>query len=765
MRDPLAPVPYVLITPACNEAQFIDDTIQSVISQTVLPSKWVIVNDGSTDDTANIVARYAAIYNWMELVNRPAHKCRNFAGKAHAFEAGQERLKGIEYELIGNLDADVTLDDHEHFEFLIGKFRADCQLGVAGTIFREPGYSSATDSFEGRNHVSGQCQMFRRQCFEEIGGYFPSKVGGIDWIAVTTARMIGWKTRSFREKSFFHNRILGTADRGILASHFMYGKKDYYMGGHPVWQVLRCSYRMTKRPYLLGGMALFAGYVAAALGRAERPVSDELVRFHRKEQMAKLKAILASLGRFKRIDSFEIVPQLASVNYSQSKRSVDSIGEGFLGTSLEDSTTLQIQTELHSSAVSETSPLPTEKTRAALSRFIDWLDRYGEASYDHQSYFSSDLGRTAKALYYTRPLIGRLTVLPMVFSEAFVPSARWLFWKPQRFPIADAHYAMGFAFLAQTSGKQEYHGKAVHFLEVLQETRCPGYDNYCWGYPFNWETLRGTIRSGTPLITTVPYVYEAFKEAYQIDGIAKWRQIMESIAQHALLDYKDFKTSPAASSCSYTPFSENSVNVINANAYRAFLLTNASADFSEEKYWRVAERNLNFVLESQNADGSWYYASDGKRDFVDHFHTCFVLKALAKIEAVTGHRGCTKAIERGVSYYTKNLFDEQGVPKPFSRAPRLTVYRRELYDYAECINLAMLLRGRFPRLDDRLPIVLDQILTFWQKPDGSFRSRQLHLGWDNTPMHRWASSQLFRSLCFMLYRNTPNRGLKYLKPS
>ena len=197
----------------------------------------------------------------------------------------------------------------------------DSHLGVAGTIFREPGYSSDTDSFEGQNHVSGQCQMFRRQCFEEIGGYFPSRVGGIDWIAVTTARMIGWKTRSFREKSFFHNRILGTADRGILASHFMYGKKDYYMGGHPVWQLFRCSYRMTKRPYLLGGIALFAGYVAAALGRTERPVSDELIRFHRKEQMAKLKAILASLGRFKRIDSFEIAPQLASVNHSQSERS------------------------------------------------------------------------------------------------------------------------------------------------------------------------------------------------------------------------------------------------------------------------------------------------------------------------------------------------------------------------------------------------------------------------------------------------------------
>src|SRR5579862_1083040 len=724
-------VTYVLITPAHNEAEFIEDTIQSVIRQTALPSKWVIVNDGSTDNTASIVGRYATTYEWMELVNLPAREGRSFAAKAQAFKAGEERLKGLEYEVIGNLDADVTLDD-DHFEFLMGKFKEDNHLGVAGTIFRGPGYSSDTDSFEGPNYVSGQCQMFRRQCYEEIGGYFPSRVGGIDWIAVTTARMIGWKTRSFREKSFFHNRILGTADRGDLAARFMYGKQDYYLGGHPVWQLFRCLYQTAKRPYLLGGIALLGGYLTAALDRTERPVSDELMRFHRKEQMAKVRSILAALCSFKRMDAFEILP---------------------------------IQQPSRPAVGWVTSSLPTERIWSALSRFIDWLNRYGEASYDHQSYFASDVGRRAKALYYTRPLIGKVAVSPMVLSEAFVPSARRLFWKPQRFPIADAHYAMGFAFLAQVSGQHQYYRKAVHFLEVLQETRCPGYDNYCWGYPFDWETVRGTILSSSPVITTVPYVYEAFKEVYQIDGNSKWHQIMQSIAQHVLLDYKDFETSPNASACSYTPFPENSMYVINASAYRASLLTTAWRDFSEDKYWSFAERNLNFVLETQNGDGSWNYARDGEREFVDHFHTCFVLKALAKIEALTGHPGCTKAIQRGVGYYVANLFDEQGAPRPFSRSPRLTVYRRELYDYAECINLAVLLWGRFPKLDNLLLVVLEQILSLWQKPDGSFRSRQLHLGWDNTPMHRWASSQLFRSLCFMLYRSSSTSGLRCLKPT
>jgi biofilm PGA synthesis N-glycosyltransferase PgaC len=299
---------YVLITPSRNEERFIEKTLESVVRQTILPLKWVIVNDGSTDATEGIAARYAVRYNWIELLNRPVRKERHFAAKVHAFNAGLERVKQLPYEIIGNLDADVSLDT-DHFEFLLSKFSQNNRLGVAGTVFTEPdGYNSAIDSFEGQTYVSGQCQLFRRQCFEEIGGYVPSKAGGIDWMAVTTARMVGWNTRSFREKSFLHHRPLGTADRGVIASNFAYGEKDYILGGHPLWQVFRCTYRMTKRPYLVGGVALFAGYLAAFLRRTDRPVSPELMRFHRTEQMLKLKIILSSLCRLKKINSFELLP-------------------------------------------------------------------------------------------------------------------------------------------------------------------------------------------------------------------------------------------------------------------------------------------------------------------------------------------------------------------------------------------------------------------------------------------------------------------------
>jgi hypothetical protein len=397
-----------------------------------------------------------------------------------------------------------------------------------------------------------------------------------------------------------------------------------------------------------------------------------------------------------------------------------------------------------------------EKVGAVLANFTRWLDAFGEISLDHQSFFSGAIGGSAKSFYYRHPKLGIAAVGPLIFCEAFIPSARRFFKGAVRFPIADAHFAMGFAFLYEATGEMACLDRAIHFLNELARTRCPDFKEYCWGYPFDWVTRNGTLKRNTPLITTTPYVYEAFLQVYQLDPRDKWKRILESTARHAGSDIKDFKTSERASSCSYTPYDQG--GVINASAYRAFMLTSASHVFSNPDYWKIAERNLNFVLENQNPDGSWYYAVDGVRDFVDHYHTCFVMKALAKIHTLTGHQGCLEALAKGVNYYIDHLFDSDGLPRPFSKAPRLTVYRRELYDCAECINLSLLLRDRFPRLNQTLTIVVSGILNDWVKPDGSFRSRRLHFGWDNVPMHRWAQSQMFRSLAYYLAEAPASRS-------
>jgi len=383
-----------------------------------------------------------------------------------------------------------------------------------------------------------------------------------------------------------------------------------------------------------------------------------------------------------------------------------------------------------------------------LVNFTGWLSHYGESSLDYQTFYAGRIGSLAKTLYYRHRRLGIAAVAPMVFCEALIPSARRLFYHRVRFPIADAHFAMGFAFLYEATSQTRWLQRAVHFLRALEETRCEDFKEYCWGYPFDWVTINGVLKRQTPLITTTPYVYEAFLHVYQLDQDKKWRGILESIARHAASDIKDFPTSDTASACSYNPFDQG--GVINAAAYRAFLLTSAYKLLFDDSYWRIAERNLNFVLENQNPDGSWYYAVDGVRDFVDHYHSCFVMKGLAKIHSLTGHAGCLEAISKGLKYYLANLFDTEGLPRPFSKAPRLTVYKRELYDCAECINLCLVLRDRFPQLNQTLETVVTGVLDDWVKPDGSFRSRRLHFGWDNVPMHRWGQSQMFRSLAYYL---------------
>jgi glycosyltransferase involved in cell wall biosynthesis len=302
---------YVLITPAHNEETFIQKTLASMVAQTVLPERWVIVDDGSTDCTAEIVESYVKRHPWIELVRRPQRSDRNFAAKARAFGAGFERLQPLKIELIGNLDADISFGP-DHFEFLIEKFAKDPTLGVAGTAYTQQDWDSTRDSFEGESSVHGACQLFRYRCFQDVGGYVPSRAGGIDWIAVTTARMKGWKTRNFPERRFRHHRLMGTAERGPVGAMFDYGKKDYFLGGSPIWELFRVAYQMTKPPVFIGGLALLSGFCWAALRRIERPVSRELMQFHRREQMKKLRAILGTIIRFNKVEKFYLETQRSS---------------------------------------------------------------------------------------------------------------------------------------------------------------------------------------------------------------------------------------------------------------------------------------------------------------------------------------------------------------------------------------------------------------------------------------------------------------------
>jgi len=286
---------YVLITAARNEESYIGKTIQSVIKQTVLPKKWIIVSDGSTDNTDAIVRRYARDAHFINLIRTSEHKDRQFAAKVEAFTVGYEHVRDVQYDIIGNLDADVSFDE-DFFAYLLDKFEQMPKLGVAGTDYIEGGFHSFKDSYISPNHVNGQCQMFRRQCFEDIGGYSPIRGGGIDWLAVMTARMKGWKTQSFGERTYVHHHPMGRSHGNVLSARFHYGRKDYVCGGHPLWQIFRGMFQMIKKPYLIGGLLLLVGYFWSWISGAERIVSRDLLQFHRSEQMRRLAALVLRKG-------------------------------------------------------------------------------------------------------------------------------------------------------------------------------------------------------------------------------------------------------------------------------------------------------------------------------------------------------------------------------------------------------------------------------------------------------------------------------------
>lgn len=286
---------YVIITPARNEAELIELTLQSVVRQIVRPLRWVIVSDGSTDGTDELVTRYAAENPWIELVSMPERTERNFASKVYAFNAGYARVAHLDYQVIVSLDADISFGP-DYFQFLLTRLSSDPMLGLTGTPFQELSGREYDYRFVSIEHVSGACQVFRRECFEAIGGYVPVKGGSIDHIAVIKSRMRGWRTRTWTEKVCIHHRETGTAQHGVLRSRFKYGIKDYVIGNHPLWELFRTGYQMKFSPFCVGGLALGCGYIWAMLRGLDRPVSAELIAFHREEQMQRLKKFFRSGG-------------------------------------------------------------------------------------------------------------------------------------------------------------------------------------------------------------------------------------------------------------------------------------------------------------------------------------------------------------------------------------------------------------------------------------------------------------------------------------
>lgn len=287
---------YVLMTAAYNEEAFIERTLNSVVSQTLLPCRWVIVSDGSSDRTDEIVESYARQHDFIRFLRVTRPPGRNFGSKVLALQRGSELLDGATFDFIGNIDADISLGC-EYFENLIRHFRPHPRLGLAaGFIYEEEAGEFRSRSANRVHSIPHAAQLLRRECYEGIGGYTAFEYGGEDWYAQTCAKMNGWDVEAIPALSIFHHRHTG-AGTDLLKARFRLGRLEYSIGSDPLFEILKCLQRLPESPFILGSIARIAGFSWSYACRDRRPVSEKFMAFLRSEQRSKL---LSSFRLFER---------------------------------------------------------------------------------------------------------------------------------------------------------------------------------------------------------------------------------------------------------------------------------------------------------------------------------------------------------------------------------------------------------------------------------------------------------------------------------
>lgn len=396
------------------------------------------------------------------------------------------------------------------------------------------------------------------------------------------------------------------------------------------------------------------------------------------------------------------------------------------------------------------------QVETSITRFVDWLKDYGYYSYDQFDFWGSRPGILAKKLFYKNKWLAAPLVILLQSMESFLPRSRVLFAPKRRFAIGDAHFAMGFMNLYEYYQDRSFLDKAQELLLELQSYASQTPSGIGWGYPYTWVTKSATYSPGTPFITVTPYGAEAFLKMYQLTNKPEYLEIVKTIARFAAFDLHETTISPTETAAGYGLGDQNAV--YNANTYRAALLLNAYNLFGIEDYKEKAIKNINYVLNHQEQDGSWHYAE--KQRFIDNFHTCFVLKNLYKSYQILQTPQILAAIKKGYTYYREHLFRKDLTPIHFAKASHSKFRKIEMYDYAEGISLGVLLEKEVPGALAFSCHLARHLLDFFQLSDGHFVTRVTTLNTRNTTVYlRWPQAQLFYSLTTLVNALKKEKGL------
>lgn len=285
----------VIVSPVRNEEDLLPGTIASVVSQTLRPLLWVIVDDGSTDRTAEIAAAAAARHDWIRVVRRDDRGRRVLgSGVIRAFDAGLATVD-VDHDYVAKMDVDLTFGPR-YLESLIERFEADPQLGAAsGKVYRPEG-DGLVEEFMIDPMVAGQWKLYRRACFDAIGGFVPEVMwDGIDF---HTARQRGWRTASIEapELRIVHHRLMGSSDRSVLRGRLRWGRGQWFMGSHPLYVLGSAVLRMAEKPRLIGGMLIALGYLRSALAGAPRHDAPGFRGELRRWQLGRLRRLVRGGG-------------------------------------------------------------------------------------------------------------------------------------------------------------------------------------------------------------------------------------------------------------------------------------------------------------------------------------------------------------------------------------------------------------------------------------------------------------------------------------
>jgi hypothetical protein len=278
---------YAVITSARNEEQFLDGLIASMAEQTALPTLWLVVIDNSEDSTLQIAEAAATTRAWMRVRVRRNAAGLGFDSKAAAVMEAYESLRNEPFDVVAFLDADIAFDPG-YCQSILSSLAADNRLGVAGSGYREGSRRFYARRMANYANVPGGCQFFRRECFDAIGGYEPLPKGGIDTMANTRARMLGWRTAIVPGLFFRHRRPGARGGRGNLAASVLLGERAYLLGGHPLWESARVLTHMARKPPVIGAALELLGYWRAAIRRTKRPLPPDVVAFRRSEQWQRI---------------------------------------------------------------------------------------------------------------------------------------------------------------------------------------------------------------------------------------------------------------------------------------------------------------------------------------------------------------------------------------------------------------------------------------------------------------------------------------------